>query len=360
MTKLRKDPLTKLVIVLMVVLLFPLVARADSGTPLVWAGLLHLFIGNAFIGLLEGFLLVKLFKASSSKCLLIMVGANYFSSWVGGFFIQFVSFQIPWNLYNGWSWFWILVVLTYLLTLVLEWPFVFLCFRRTPGALERSLQGDVVVNTISYIILFGWYWLASDAGLYRQMHIVQPSHMTMPNAVVYYIASTNGQVNALDLQTQSTVKFLKLDQPVGSLRLVIRPAEFNPANWDVVEEYAYTNILIASNLALVASEDWRDPNLSHRWYRVHQIGMAAESKWTFETGSEPGEGLTGRNAETGKHFDLSMDAPFLVWTIHNGSHLPGDNVIFQLGDDQICLLQTSTKEISLLCRGWSPAVFLKK
>jgi energy-coupling factor transporter transmembrane protein EcfT len=359
MTKSRNDPRTKLVIVLMVVLLIPVAARADSGTPLMWAGLLHLFIGNAFIGLLEGFLLVKLFKASSSKCLLIMVGANYFSSWVGGFFIQFVSFQIPLNLYNGWSWFWILVVLTYLLTLVLEWPFVFLCFWRTPGALGKSLRGDVAVNTISYIILFGWYWLASDAGLYRHMHIVQPSQMPMPNAVVYYIASTNGQVNALDLQTQTTLKFLKLDQPLGSLRLVIRPAVFNPANWDVVEEYAYTNILMASNLALVASEDWRNPNLS-RWYQVHQIGMATGSKWTFETGSGSGEGLTGRNAETGERFDLSMDAPFLSWTIQNGSHLPGDNVIFQLGEDQICLLETSTRKIALLCRGWSPVVFLKK
>jgi hypothetical protein len=32
-------------------------ALANAGTPLMWAGMLHLFVSNAFIGVMEGLLL---------------------------------------------------------------------------------------------------------------------------------------------------------------------------------------------------------------------------------------------------------------------------------------------------------------
>ena len=42
----------------------PLTARADAGTPLMWAGMLHLVFGNAIIGIFEGLILAWLFKLS--------------------------------------------------------------------------------------------------------------------------------------------------------------------------------------------------------------------------------------------------------------------------------------------------------
>ena len=72
----------------LVLIALPSVAQANAGTPLMWAGMLHLFIGNAFIGLLEGILLIKLFKAPKMKAVGLMILANYFSAWIGGLFLH--------------------------------------------------------------------------------------------------------------------------------------------------------------------------------------------------------------------------------------------------------------------------------
>ena len=42
-----------------------------------WAGMIHLAIGNALIGLLEGFLLVWLFRVPRAKAVGAMIAANY-------------------------------------------------------------------------------------------------------------------------------------------------------------------------------------------------------------------------------------------------------------------------------------------
>ena len=58
----RQPTLWLMVIVLA---LFPAVAYADAGTPLLWAGAFHLLIGNAIIGIAEGMLLLLLFRPSA-------------------------------------------------------------------------------------------------------------------------------------------------------------------------------------------------------------------------------------------------------------------------------------------------------
>jgi hypothetical protein len=63
---------------------WPAVAYADAGTPLLWASAFHLFLGNALIGVAEGWLVAVLFRQKAGSCVAIMIAANYFSAWVGG------------------------------------------------------------------------------------------------------------------------------------------------------------------------------------------------------------------------------------------------------------------------------------
>ena len=69
------------------------------------------------------------------------------------------------DLTHGWQWFWIMVGVTYGLTLMLEWPFVAWGIRGAQGRLERSVQASLLVQSSSYILLFGWYWMASGTSL---------------------------------------------------------------------------------------------------------------------------------------------------------------------------------------------------
>ena len=147
-------------------LCFPVTARADAGTPLMWATALHLVIGNFFIGFFEGWLLSWIFKLRVWVCILAMIPANYFSAWVGGYFLNAaVTRSLPFTLYNAWPWIWTMVAFTYLMTLILEWPFIHFCFRKEPGRWRKSLRGNLLVNSLSYALLFGWYWMASGTSL---------------------------------------------------------------------------------------------------------------------------------------------------------------------------------------------------
>jgi len=54
----------------------PSIAYADAGTPLIWATLFHLLIGNAIIGIGEGLLIAHLFKARKKAIIWSMIAAS--------------------------------------------------------------------------------------------------------------------------------------------------------------------------------------------------------------------------------------------------------------------------------------------
>jgi hypothetical protein len=342
----------------------PLSARADAGTPLMWAGMLHLVFGNAIIGFFEGFILAKVFKLKTAACILTMIPANYFSAWLGGLFLnQEIINHLPFNLYNAWRWIWVMVVVTYLMTLVLEWPFVFFCFRKDPNRLKRSWRGNLLVNSLSYVVLFGWYWSASGTTLYTKAKIVQPSEInSLKSGFVYYIFETN-TVCRFDFDSHQMESICKAGATDKDDRLFVKPSVFEANSWNIFESSA-TN-LICSNLQVVAVSSWRDGSNPDRiegtWFNFGDAAkLADQSDWNFETGFWPIEGFHGKNQKTGEIIHFSLETPFIAWNARNATHLPGDFVVFQLGEDQICLFEAATKKMALLTKGRGPVVVLPR
>ncbi len=188
----------------------PAVAYADAGTPLMWASAFHLLIGNAIIGIAEGLILAFLFRLKRAPCVAIMIAANYFSAWVGGvFLISTITASLSLDLYNAWRWLWYMVAISYFITLLLEWPFVAFCLRKTDGWFRKSIWGSLVVQSASYLVLFGWYWVASGTSLYTDLAVVQPSAISLPkDATLYYIAENDGDVYARELGQRRNEKDL--------------------------------------------------------------------------------------------------------------------------------------------------------
>jgi hypothetical protein len=159
----------------------PQTAFANAGTPLMWATMLHLAIGNALIGVFEGLLLAWLFSLKKAKAVGLLIAANYVSAWAGGLLLRAVVVpHLHIHLNNGWRWFWVMVVTTYLLTLVMEWPFVALPLRDRADWLRASVRGNLIVQTASYGLIFGWYWLASGTSLYTKFEVVSPRELSLP------------------------------------------------------------------------------------------------------------------------------------------------------------------------------------
>ncbi len=356
-----KFPSVALLVVVLLIGL-PLTASANAGTPLMWATMLHLAFGNAIIAMFEGFIIAKFFRLKSIALIWMMMAANYLSAWVGGFFLGWATGFLTLNLYNTWLWLWLMVGITFLITLVLEWPFVFFCFRKEKDRFKRSIQGNMLANGLSYILLFSWYWMASGTSLYTKMNVVHPSEIHFPKAgLIYFISETN-TVCRFDFSSKKTVSICKFEVAGKDARLFVRRSAADTNNWDILESSKQN--LVCSNLQVVAVPFRRDTNSpAGTWFNFGEapkIGAADQSSWKFRTGFWSIEGLRGKNQKTGENIYFSLETPFVRWVVRNATHLPEDFIVFQLGENQICLFEVATKKIALLMRGRGPVVVLPK
>ncbi len=363
------------VLVLLGVIAFPRYAWADAGTPLMWAGMVHLVFGNALIGVGEGLLLSWLFSVPKRKSIWIMIPANYASAWLGGLFIRgAIVHALPMDLNNGWRWFWVMIVVTYLMTLIIEWPFVAWCFRGKQDWLKRSLAASLVVQSASYVLLFGWYWMASGTSLYTKMNIVAPAELSLPDSVlVYFIDPVDGDVYKRQLAGKGAEKIYTLHSKDDNDRLFVQPSKSDTNHWDLVARLEREDrrdlllVKVLTNLMVEAAPDWRThtdpPQHDGTWFsfgEVQGLGSATNSHWKFWSGFWPVEGLRASNETTSQSVQFSYETPFGAWMVRNAVHLPSDKVLFQLGDDQICMFDPVNRQVALLWHGRGPLAVIDK
>ncbi len=329
-----------------------------------WAGMLHLVFGNWLIGVGEGLLLSRLFSLPKTKTSTAMILANYLSAWIGGFLVCGVAVdKLPLDLNNGWMWFWILVLVTYVMTLFFEWPFVAWCLRRNENWFWQSLRGSFFVQSASYVLLFGWYWLASGTSLYTQMKVVAPADLSLPESVlVYFIAPGDGCVWKRPLSGGSGQKVRNLDSKGHNDRLFIHANVLDTNHWDLVARLDASErpdvrfIEVLTNLSVVTAPDRRS-NPEGTWFnfgRVQTLGCATNSDWSFWAGFWSMEGLRASRKSTREQVKFSYETPFGSWTVRNAVHLPTDKVLFQLGHDQICAIDPESRKVALLWHGRGP------
>ena len=335
-----------------------------------WAGMLHLVFGNALIGVGEGVLLAWLFSLPKGKSVSIMVLANYASAWLGGLFIRgAIVHALPMDLNNGWRWFWVMVVVTYGMTLLLEWPFIAWCFRGTPGWFRRSVRALLVTQSASYVLLFGWYWMASGTSLYTEMRIIAPAELALPESVlVYFISPKDGNVYRRQFAGEGQHKVYELHSNGLNDRLFVRRSATDSNRWDLVARLDTKDardgrfVDVLTNMPVRAVPDWRSshtdpPQYERTWFsfgEVQSLGSVTNDQWTFWAGFWPVEGLRASQKTTGERVRFSYETPFGAWTVRNATQLPSDKVLFQLGDDQICAFDPVSRRVALLWHGRGP------
>jgi hypothetical protein len=165
------------------------------------------------------------------------------------------------------------------------------------------------------------------------------------------------------LANQKSEKIFALKSTDKDNRLLAKPSKFDTNHWDILDHAK--SILVQSNLNVIACMTWRDSRGADagsmfNFGEAPKLGAAESSDWTFRTGFWAVEGLRGENSKTGEIIWASLETPFVSWHARAATHLPGDFVVFQLGHDQICILETATKKTALLGRGYGPVAILKK
>lgn len=359
-------------VLFLVAALTPAIAQANAGTPLMWAGAFHLLFGNALIGVGEGVILACLFRQKWLPCMGIMILANYFSAWIAAVvLIPEAKRLLDLDLHNTWQWLWGMVVLSYVITILLEWPFVAVCLRKCQGWLIKSIWGSVVVQAASYLIIFGWYWAVSGISLFTGTTIVEPSQIAASsNVLVYYISDADGNVCVLDLERYQSKKVCDLGSISPNDKLCVRKQHDETDRWDIVAatwsdnqaQPAVKTVVSGLGSTAVPVGDNRADNRKPSWFdigKVPSLASRGSDGWEFETGLWSIEGLIGRNVGDGRTVRLSLETPFVEWLVRNATALPKGQVVFQLGRNQICIFDPDQRAIALLAKGWGPIAVIK-
>ena len=355
------------------ILTVPSVALANTGTPLVWADGLHLVFGNFFVGCVEGLVLAMIFGLSKRRCVKLMILANYFSAWLGGnFIVKAIARALPVDLHNVWPLLGLMVGIAYLLTLLLEFPFVARAFRGDAAWCRKAILGSLLIQTVSYAGLVGYY--AQSSALVPLTNIVDISSVSLPeNIRVCFISAADGDVYAGSLRERQWRNIFDLNSSNRHDRLFVRPSALDTNVWDLAacletgKGQSPNLVTIQERFAAVVAPPWRTQIANPHPYQgtaydfgqVSKLGEARSSAWKFRTAYWAYDGLTGTETNSRERVHIAFETPFVNWHIRKAVHLPTDKVLFQLGDEQICLYDPVKKQVARVARGRGPVAVVK-
>jgi hypothetical protein len=353
-------------------LLFPAISFANAGTALMWAKVDYWRYGNAIIGLLEGLLLAGLFKVRWWQSILLILAANFASGWAGRFLFSPRMSKIPGiSIDNVSIWFWVFVAVSFVATLLIEYPFFWFALRKGPKAVSRALKATFLIQGISYLVLFGWYWSASDMSMITRLDVVSAEKLCPEDEyALFFVTPDNRCVALTDLAgkikqtvcdlsaTKKNVRFFVRQNIAGKYDLLVylKPDESGKRKEKIIARdflsLAPTGKLTAESRPLIV-EDTRDD-----FGRVPSLAPATD--WEYYTGFWAAEGIHGTNKKDGSEFRFSLETPFVAWAVRNATQIEGGYVVLQLDPDQICLFHPQTRKIALIARGKGPVVAKEK
>ncbi len=342
-------------------------AWANAGTPLMWASMFHLLFGNVIIGIIEGLVLVWVFKCSKRFPIPTLIVANYVSAWVGALFVAgYLRSLVDITIENIQGWFLAFVVVAFVVTLLTELAFVWFTLGFREHRLRRALTATLTVNGLSYILLFGGYWTTSATSMMTRLAVVSVDQMRIPGPyAIFYLSEGGDQVIRADLsnpdskQAISAVKASDFEdhlfaRPRGDSGFDLFVLNMDPgtdAESMVMEDFAER---VPSHFGREDGYLDQQRGTSMSYGEVPSIG--AKSDWVLRIGFWPAEGISGQNAKTGERFHYGLELPFVSWPVRHATQISGSYVVAQLGSSQICLMDLESRRIALIARGKGPIV----
>ena len=357
---------------ILAIALWPSTASANAGTPLIWATVFHLAVGNAFIGLLEGLLVSWIFRAPARRAIWTLIAANYLSACAGTYLLGTLRGSVTdLTIENIRSWIGVYAAMAFLGTLLIEFVFFWFAMRPQRSGLMRASRAAFVVNAMSYLLLVGWYWMFSNTSMISQLQVVSPGSLGQTgNYALYYISTDGRQVIQSDLHGDNEKVLSTVTSTHRNDRLFARPNESNGYDLFIHLEsesgQQVSKELIAADFSFhapVENANSSSNTVMHggTHFNFGEVpSLAANSSCEFRTGFWAAEGIKGKNKYRKDSVQYALDTPFVSWGVRNATQLDGDIIVFQLGKDQICMMHPETGRIALIARGKGPIVALPK
>jgi hypothetical protein len=369
---------------------------ANLITPFLNSQLLHLLVGNVFIGILEGLIIALVFKVRAFKAMIVMIIANYLSAAAafGLFGVShsrgpFVPLLFDEPLYQITLILWLGFGVALGLSLLIEWPLVLALFKDSTAKYKRSLQAVLLAQIASYTCLVPAYWLGGDNALGREVTVVRSLDFVPEDlhAAVYFIDPDHTTVRRMSLSGSASQAIATVTEQE---RVSVR--EYRPPFLYVAQQGAdefqttVTDGLYETLPLELRYFGYRRPYfervitpLTGRAGLAHYIDLRIEyddvpamlNQMTFGSLAvtdfrDPAErdwmaaprfyfGVIFEQKSTGERYMLTFQSVFDTWAVRNVTLLPGDIAVFEFGG-QICVLDINQRKIALLAMGWGPVV----
>ncbi len=348
--------------VLLLILGVPSLVHANMGTPLMWATLLHLALGNLVIGLGEGFLLARLARLPAVWSMGLLVLANYVSSWAAFLLLPLLSSPArELSVVQLLTWGpWALLFVTWLGSVVTEWPFCWLAGWRTnrPRWWLRSLLLCAVLQVASYALLVPWYASVSHWGRGLKAGPEPTESARGLTAWVYYIAR-DGRLERVRFDgtgrepTERSVpagayldgRSARTDEPAlvlicrGERTADVRPCESGAS---VAEGNVVT--------------DWRIGGCRH-WREMTDLRPPRSSAWNVVSSVYSSAGLLiAREGDVSSRYSTGFATPWLHARSSDATVVPRDLVVFEWGGREIVVLDMAARRLWPIAWGRDPVV----
>lgn len=346
----------------------------------------HLVAGNLIIGLIEGLVVSWFVRGRRWRAIGWMVLANYASAWLGYVLLnsalpralQATGERI--TIENLVAWHATALLVAYLLTLIVEFPFVWLALG--PGVkFGRRVGVNLLVQTVSYALVVAGYVLVSESSIGPWGVVVaNPASFARDADVWVYYADESGAV----LRTRTSGEQLEELRPSsGSRPDCLRALKrAGGSDWDLYAIWRWPvrrDVLVTSSFSQnVACDPERgdyfdEPALAVPTSSpgdqtpasrpaIEYVTVAPAGDWVryfagrFEGtqrekqqvigGGHPIEGLRVEEQDRWERL-FAVETPLAAWQVQYPVVLPSGQFVFQLGD-QIVLFDAGLRRIGLL------------
>jgi hypothetical protein len=344
---------------------------ANMGTPMMWLAECHLFILNAVIGLIEGLILWKWWKAPLKRALIVMIIANYASATIGFFAVWPLRDFLDQTVFHSDSIYaplWVagsMFAVVFISTVLIEWPLVAAALGDRKA--RRSFWASLVVNSASYALLTFLYLAVSQFSFYTD--VAHDDSLAFVDRDrdwwVYYVGGSDGDLwrVRLDGSQKEHLKPLGLAHDRRSRSFMHESdlaAAPGDAGWDLWLRGELEPKRVLPGFASKAGSTTQpgDPVQFLAFMTSADLRPVGDRRWTVRAEFYGEQGIRINEPEPSNQelLRLSLATPWDSWPMRVPTITPSGLVVFQAGHYHIFVLDPERKTMGILAIGSSPVV----
>jgi len=340
------------IILLLSLILIPQTIFANAGTALMWIPYLQLVFGNLIIGIVEGLIIILIYKTNWLRSISKMISANY-GSWIIGHSLVFLiqNFLLDSILILKYVLtFWIIsLFFLYVLTALIEYPFINWIIIGNFSWRSKYWKISFIMNFITYTAMIFLYLSVSKFNFFTDLKVDQTLLDNITDIELLYINENNIYTGSLSNEFNSNKAFnipTEIEYPHFYL---IEDTSVNSIDLYLANYHGDTLLFLKSFIN--NRNKYMYPKLSEKYsWIIADFRNVNSRNWMASAGGWAIDGLTIRYEDKTLQ-NYAFEVPWMFWDIGSVSIL-SDTELICIINDRIIMINKDLKKVAFITRGY--------